>query len=197
MPNPQQPDLARSRRSDAVSDDAAPAKASRPPRSKAADVPGPVPEANQPGHHPDVEPDKPTEVPRAFQVDPEPEPAPPPSRYAFEFDPLFLPFAAPLGVMPWTTGVSVEDDVLRIRFGLWHLETPVDNIEAAEVTGPYNLLKVVGPPHLSFKDRGLTFATNRRAGVCLRFREPVGRLRHPAVTVTVDAPAALAERVGQ
>ena len=46
----------------------------------------------------------------------------------------------------------------------------------------------VGP---SLADRGVTFATNSRRGLCVSFVEPVhgieptGVLRHPAATVTV------------
>ena len=59
------------------------------------------------------------------------------------------------------------------------------------------MLKTIGPAHLSLADRGLTFATNRDEGVCIRFHEPVkgidplGVLRHPALTVTVDDVDAL------
>jgi hypothetical protein len=58
-------------------------------------------------------------------------------------------------------------------------------------TGPYSLIKTIGPAHLSFADRGLTFATNSERGLCIRFATPVrgldplGLVRHPAVTVTV------------
>ena len=60
---------------------------------------------------------------------------------------------------------------------------------------------MAGPAHLSFADRGLTFATNDVAGVCFTFREPVtgidplGTVRHPGLTVTVAAPQDLAALV--
>lgn len=42
---------------------------------------------------------------------------------------------------------------------------------------------------LSLADEGLTFGTNRSAGVCVHFRDPVPsplrRKGHPALTVTV------------
>jgi hypothetical protein len=76
------------------------------------------------------------------------------------------------------------------------VRTGLANVAGAEVTGPYAWPKVIGPPHLSFADRGLTFATNPEQGTCIRFRDPVpgidpiGVLRHPSLTVTVaDAPA--------
>jgi hypothetical protein len=69
--------------------------------------------------------------------------------------------------------------------------TPLDNVEGSQVTGPYATLLVIEPARLSIADRGLTSATNARRGLCIRFRQPVqgieptGRLRHPALTVTV------------
>ena len=86
--------------------------------------------------------------------------------------------------------VSIEGDQLEIRFGPWHLVTPLDNVVGASVTGPFHWWKVIGPPHLSLKDRGVTFATSAKDGVCIQFREPVkaidpaGVVRHPAATVT-------------
>jgi hypothetical protein len=46
-------------------------------------------------------------------------------------------------------------------------------------------------------DRGITFGTNPRRGVCIEFHEPVpafdplGLVRHPNLTVTVADPEAL------
>ena len=54
------------------------------------------------------------------------------------------------------------------------------------------MTKTAGPARLSLADRGLTFATNPDAGLCIRFAEPVaafdpfGRIRHPGITVTVE-----------
>ncbi|MBV9487198.1 MAG: hypothetical protein JO246_14205 [Frankiaceae bacterium] len=97
-----------------------------------------------------------------------------------------------------TTYVRVTDTELDARFGLWHVRTPLENVTGVEITGPYSTLKTIGPAHLSFTDRGVTFATNRRRGLCIRFAEPVkcmdptGRLRHPGLTVTVVDPEGLA-----
>ncbi len=111
--------------------------------------------------------------------------------FDFSFDALHRAFGLPLGITPRTTQVEVDGDRLVARFGLWRLSTPLDNVDGTEVTGPFSPLKTIGPAHLSVADRGLTFATNSRRGLCIRFREPVaaieptGRLRHPALTVTV------------
>ena len=112
--------------------------------------------------------------------------------YSFRFDPAYRVAALPFGVMPATTSVVVDDSRLEVRFGPWRLRTPLTNIAGTEVTGPYSFVKTAGPAHLSFTDRGVTFATNGARGLCIRFREPVraldptGRLLHPGATVTVE-----------
>ncbi len=111
--------------------------------------------------------------------------------FEFAFDPEYRAAALAFGVTPGRTGVDLEDGRLVARYGFWRLETEVSNIEGTEVSGPYRLLSTIGPAHLSLADRGLTFASNRRRGICMRFKEPVpgleptGRLRHPGLTVTV------------
>jgi hypothetical protein len=116
--------------------------------------------------------------------------------YPFRFHPLFRAAAFPIGVRNDTAHVQVVDDELEAVFGPWRVCTPLANIVSTEVTGPYAWPKVIGPPHLSFSDRGVTFATNPDRGVCIKFARPVagidpwGVVRHPSLTVTVrDAPA--------
>jgi uncharacterized protein DUF2795 len=116
-------------------------------------------------------------------------------RFAFRFDLLHRVAGAAFRVSPGSAEVLVDRTrsrpTLEVRFGPWHVETSVDNVESATVTGPYQPLKTVGPAHLSLADRGLTFGTNDARGLCIRFREPVrgleplGVVRHPSVTVTV------------
>ena len=120
-------------------------------------------------------------------------------RFSFDFDTKLVPAAALFGVTSRTASVDVDDLHLTVRFGPWRLTTPTGNVAAATVTGPYRWWKVAGPAHLSFADRGITFATNTRRGLCLQFREPVGAIMpgqlvtHPGATVTVAEPEALAE----
>jgi len=144
----------------------------------------PVPTDNEPGHHPVVEQDKPRRAPHL-----------PPRHHRFAFRRSSWSLAGlAFGISADHSYVDVDDDRLLIRFGPWKLRTPVSNVEGATSTGPYQWWKVVGPPHLSLKDRGITFGTATDEGVCIRFREPVpallpfDRVRHPAVTVTIDDP---------
>jgi hypothetical protein len=96
--------------------------------------------------------------------------------------------------------VEIDDRLLSVRFGFWLLRTPTANLVDAEISGPYSALKVLGV-HLSFADRGVTFGSSTRQGVCLRFRrpvpaiEPLGLILHPGATVTVADAAGLAEAV--
>ena len=124
--------------------------------------------------------------------------------FPFAFESRYRLAGLAFGVMPSTARVTVGDE-LRVTFGLWRLCTPLTNIAGVEVTGPYGFLKTAGPAHLSFSDRGVTFATNGQRGVCVRFREPVraldptGTLRHPGATLTVadvDGLATLLRRRG-
>jgi hypothetical protein len=155
---------------------------------------GAVPPDNQPGHHPEVEQDKPTGPP--------PGPRPAPRRFHFEFHPLFRLPALLAGVTPMSAHLDVDDERVRVTFGRWRMEIDRDDVESVTRTGPYRPWKVIGPPHLSLADRGITFATTNRAGVCISLRrpvagiEPTGLLKHPAVTVTVEDPDELVTLLG-
>jgi hypothetical protein len=100
--------------------------------------------------------------------------------------------ALAFGVTPRTAWVEVDGATLSVRFGPWSLRTPVQNIREAIETTDFAYLKTAGPAHLSFADRGVTFATNGERGLCLQFDDPVpaidwiGLIRHPGATVTVS-----------
>jgi hypothetical protein len=112
-------------------------------------------------------------------------------RFTFAFEPAYRAAALPFGVTPATAWVDVEDGRLSARFGLWRVSTPLSNVTGTQVSGPYSLFRTIGPAHLSLADRGLTFASNGRRGLCMTFAEavtgldPTGHLRHPGLTVTV------------
>ena len=121
------------------------------------------------------------------------------TRFQFDFEISYRVLALPFGITPSTTGVWLSAGHLHARFGPWQVSTPLDNITGVSETGPYGLLKTAGPAHLTLGDRGLTFATNHRAGVQFDFArrvrgiEPTGALRHPNLTVTVaDCPRLMA-----
>jgi hypothetical protein len=123
---------------------------------------------------------------------------PPPAVHRFRFDTAFALAALPFGITSERSRVEVRDGTLHARFGPWDVQTPVDNVAAVHRTGPFSLPKVIGPPRVSLADRGLTFASTTDGGLCIEFFEPVpgalpvGAVRHPALTVTVEDPDALA-----
>ena len=121
--------------------------------------------------------------------------------YDFRFDHRFVLVDRLLGITPNTAIVEFDDVSFTAQFGRWTVATPIANLASASVTGPYALAKVFGPPHISFADGGLTFATNTEHGVCIKFREPVtgllplGLVTHMSLTVTVRQAGALAEMI--
>jgi len=157
---------------------------------------GPVPEANQPGHHPKVEQDKPRRRP------PKPKAAVPrTTTWSFRYDWPVAGASLLAGALPGSTEVEVGETDLRIRYGVWSLRTELTNVAEVTLTGPYSPTKVGGPPRLSLRDRGITFGTTTAGGVCIRFHRPVraadplGLIRHPAATVTVADPKALKQEL--
>jgi len=122
--------------------------------------------------------------------------------FDFDFDPEYRAMALLFGVTPGRTGIEVDDGRFVARYGFWRLETTLDNIAGFEISGPYRIWTTIGPAHLSLADRGLTFASNRRRGLCITFKEPVrgieplGLLRHPGLTVTVSDVDGLARALG-
>jgi len=113
------------------------------------------------------------------------------SLFPFRFAASYRLPALAFAVTPKRSWVEVEADRLVARFGPWRVQTPLSNISAVEVSGPYAFLKTAGPARLAITDRGLTFATNGDRGVCVSFLapvrgiEPFGLLRHPSLTLTV------------
>ena len=121
--------------------------------------------------------------------------------FPFRFERCYQVAGIPFGITPATTGVRVTPSHLAVRFGPWSLRTPLSNIEAITTTGPFGMLRTAGPAHLSLTDGGLTCATNSKRGLCITFDtpvagiEPLGLLRHPAVTVTVSDCERLADKL--
>jgi hypothetical protein len=115
-------------------------------------------------------------------------------RADFAIDPRYAAVLRLFGVRRERAWIGLDGERLRVRFGFWRFETSVANIDCVRLTGPYrSALRAVGP-HISLKDRGLSFGTNTEAGVCILFRRPVpgretlGLIDHPGLTVTPVRP---------
>lgn len=121
-------------------------------------------------------------------------PALAPSRHSFAFATAYRLPALLVGVTPRTAWVDLDADGVRVRFGPWALRTSLANITSAERSGGFAFVKTAGPAHLSFSDRGVTFATNGDDAVCLTFAQPVAGIdpthliKHPGATMTVADP---------
>lgn len=118
--------------------------------------------------------------------------------FPFEFERRYAIAARPFGITEARTAIVIADGRLRARFGPWSIDTPLANVTSVSLTGPYLFVKTAGPARLGLTDRGLTFATNSRAGVCVEFAEPItgidplGKIRHPNLTLTPADCAGLA-----
>lgn len=121
------------------------------------------------------------------------------TRFPFRFATAYRLPALAFGITPRTAWVDLTEDELRVRYGPWTLRTTRDNISGVQRTGDFAFIKTAGPPHLSFTDHGISFATNGDDAICMTFHHPVpgidptGRIKHPGATVTVeDVPGLLA-----
>ncbi len=111
-----------------------------------------------------------------------------PHRFEFEFDQKYLAPLAAFGVLPGKSWIDVDEDEIEVRFGIYRMRTRRTNIAHVKLTGPYRWWRAIGM-RLSLADKGATFGSNTRGGVCIAFHNPVGilpggRLRCPALTVT-------------
>jgi len=102
------------------------------------------------------------------------------------------------GARPGNTYVDVGDD-FDAQFGRFRVRTPLANIVAWRIEGPWRWITAIGVRR-SLRHGDLTFGGNHRGGVRVDFREPVriSALRVPALYVTVEdlegLAAALAAR---
>lgn len=93
-------------------------------------------------------------------------------------------------------GVTITDDNrLVATYGRVRVDTPLDNIDHTQISGPHRWFTAVGL-RLSFTDDGITFGTNHHRGLCIEFVEKVPRIigfkDHSALWVSVADPAGLA-----
>ncbi len=120
--------------------------------------------------------------------------------FTYEVDYRFAALWAPFGLRPWKDGITVTDDQRFVAtFGLLKLRTTLDNIDGAHITRHYRWWTAIGA-RSSFVDDGLTFSTNREAGVCVHFRDrvrsPLRTKGHSALTVTVGDLDGLVQALG-
>ncbi len=109
--------------------------------------------------------------------------------FLYDVDYRLFAFWAPFGLRPWHDGVTITaDEHFVATFGPLRVDAALTNVKGAHITRGYRWWTAAGARR-SRVDDGLTFGTNRNAGVCVHFIEPVPSLLRPkghsAATVTV------------
>ena len=98
-----------------------------------------------------------------------------------------------------TDGVTLTSDgLLWATYGRAKVKTLLSNIDHTLLTGNHRWYTAVGIRG-SFKDNGITFGTNHRAGLCIAFKERVPRVigmrDHSTLWVSVADPEGLAAAI--
>ncbi len=120
--------------------------------------------------------------------------------FGYAIDRRFLPVLVPFGLRRDRDGVTLADDgSFEATFGFFSVSTTRDNITGAHITSGYRWWTAVGA-RASLADDGLTFGTNRDAGVCVHFADKVpsrlSKRGHSALTVTVEDLEGLVRSLG-
>lgn len=121
-------------------------------------------------------------------------------QYRFAFDQRFAALLKLLGVRPRRAHVTIGEHSFEARFGPWLVTTPLSNIRQVSLTGPHSPLKAIGP-RFSPTTRSLTFGSNADRTVRIEFHrpvpgmEPLGIVKHPALSVSVAKPNALRDQL--
>jgi hypothetical protein len=119
--------------------------------------------------------------------------------FKYAIDRRYLPVLLPFLLRPSRDGVTLTADGFTATFGIVKVTTPRANITGAHITRNYRWWTACGV-RMSNVDDGLTFGTNRNAGVCIHFAEkvksPLRRSGHSALTVTVADLQGLAAALG-
>jgi hypothetical protein len=121
-------------------------------------------------------------------------------RFGYAIDKRFLPLLLAFGLRGSKDGVTLADGGTFVAtFGFLKLQTTVTNITGAHITRNYRWWTAFGA-RASLADDGLSFGTNRDAGVCVHFAEkvpsPLRRRGHSALTVTVADLEGLTSALG-
>jgi hypothetical protein len=119
--------------------------------------------------------------------------------FRYAIDRRYLPVLLPFLLRPSRDGVTLTGDGFVATFGLVKIATPLKNVTGAHITRNYRWWTACGV-RMSSVDDGLTFGTNRDAGLCIHFaervRSPLRRSGHSALTVTVADLEGLAAALG-
>jgi len=119
----------------------------------------------------------------------------PTRRFAYRLGPRSKPVLRLFGVTgaddAW---VELDGDSLTARFGWANVTTPIANIKAWRIEGPWRWITAIGIRR-SIRHGDITFGGSHHGGVRLDFHEPirVGPFKPPALYLTVDDLEGLAD----
>jgi hypothetical protein len=107
-------------------------------------------------------------------------------RFPIRIGPRSSPLLRLFGVRASNAYVIVDGE-LDAHFGHFRVHAPLTNIVRWRIEGPWRWITAIGVRR-SVRHGDLTFGGSHRGGVRLDFRDPVplGRLRVPALYVTVE-----------
>lgn len=107
-------------------------------------------------------------------------------RWPVRLGPRSRPLLRLFGARPDNAWVDLDGE-LDARFGFFRVTTPLANIVAWRIEGPWHWITAIGVRR-SIRHADVTFGGNHRGGVRVDFRDPVriGFLRVPALYVTVE-----------
>jgi hypothetical protein len=120
--------------------------------------------------------------------------------FPYAIDNRYLPVILPFGLRRKRDGVTLDDDGSFVAtFGFISVTTSLANVTGAHITRDYRWWTAFGV-RKSMADDGLSFGTNRRAGVCIHFADkvpsPLSKKGHSALTVTVEDLEGLTAALG-
>ena len=118
--------------------------------------------------------------------------------FPYAFDDRFKLLLTPM-LVTRKHGVTVTDTSVRATFGVFSIETPLDNVVGSSISGPHQWFKAIGL-RLSLADDGVTFGTNASRGVCIEFAERLGPVvglrKHSSLWVSVADCDGLVDALG-
>ena len=112
------------------------------------------------------------------------------AQFGFAIDSMFAPFLLAFGVTKDSAWLRIEDDELEVHFGFFGLTTTLSNVTGYQLSGDYKAYRAIGV-RSSLADRGITFGSSVKRGLCVTFAEAVPvkpgvGITHPGMTVTVE-----------
>ena len=107
------------------------------------------------------------------------------TRYPIRLGARSRPLLRLFGARPGNAYVDLDVD-FDAHFGRFRVRTPLDNVAAWRIEGPWRWITAIGVRR-SIRHADVTFGGNHQGGVRVDFRRPVtlARLRVPALYVTV------------